>query len=415
MLANLSHVPECSEADLARISPQPGTGQDQINNPSCPASSQVGTVTTEAGTGPDPYSLPGKVYLTGPYKGAPYGLAVVVPAVAGPLDLGTVVVRQALQIDPTSAQVTDVSDPFPTILDGIPLRIRRVDVVLNRPEFTLNPTSCDPMNVTGTLTSTAGLVSSDSSRYQAADCSALGFSPKLKIALTGKGRTRSGQHPTLSATVTQPAGQANIASARVALPLSLALDPNNSQHVCAYPIAQAVSTGPADCPASTLVGTATAITPLLSQPLTGPVYLVQGIRFSHGQQIRTLPSLLVALRGQIALDLRAQTSVSHGKLVSTFPTIPDAPVSKFTLTISGGRKGILVITGRGRSICGTPQVSNATLGAQSGKRRSSAITMSTPCKAAKKSKKQVHGKKGRGKRTARDVALAVVADRLLGM
>ena len=148
MLAKLAGVQECSEADLAKISSQPGTGVDQINNPSCPAGSQVGKVETGAGTGPDPFFLGGKVYLTGPYKGAPYGLAVVVPVLAGPLDLGTVVVRQALDVNTTTAQVTDVSDPFPTILDGIPLRIRRVDVDLNRSNFTVAPTSCDPMAVT---------------------------------------------------------------------------------------------------------------------------------------------------------------------------------------------------------------------------------------------------------------------------
>jgi hypothetical protein len=251
--------------------------------------------------------------------------AVVVPAVAGPYDLGVVVVRQ---------QVTAVSDPFPTILQGIPLRRRRVDVTLDRPNFTINPTNCDPMSVTGILSSTGGLSATLAPRFQVDGCQDLGFSPNLNIALSGKGKTHSGNHPTL----TMPSGQANIQSAKVALPLSLALDPADSQHVCNYDVALAVHGGAIGCPASTIIGQATAVTPLLDQPLTAPVYLVQGIRFgAGGQRIRTLPSLLIPLRGQIALDLRANSSVNGAQqLATTFSTIPDAPVSKFTLTIMGG-------------------------------------------------------------------------------
>jgi hypothetical protein len=188
-----------------------------------------------------------------------------------------------------------------------------VDVVLNRKGFTVNPTSCDVMRVAGMLTSTKGRRAHVQSRFQVGGCSSLKFTPKLDMSLLGKGRTRSGQHPTLVATLTQPFTspfhEANIKSARVTLPLSLALDPNSSQHVCGYNVTKAVHGGAVGCPASTIVGTATAHTPLLSKPLTGKVYLVQGIRFSHGHRIRTLPTLLVPLRGRIALDLRAKTSV----------------------------------------------------------------------------------------------------------
>jgi hypothetical protein len=354
VLARLAGVPLCSDA--------------AANAGACPAGSQVGSVEVGAGPGPDPFFLPGRVYLTGPYEGAPFGLAVVVPAVAGPFDLGTVVVRQAIHIDPATARVTVVSDPFPRILDGIPLRLRRVDVTLDRPGFVVNPTSCDPMRVTGTLVSTQGSRASVSSRFQVGDCAGLGFSPRLRMSLTGRGRTRSGDHPTLTATLTDHGG-ANLRSARVALPLSLALDPNNSQHVCPYAVAQAVHGGPVGCPADTVVGEARAVTPLLDHPLAGRVYLVQGVRFNRQHQaIRTLPSLLVALRGQIALDLRAQSAVDGaGRLVTTFGSIPDAAVSKFTLTINGGPRGILVITGTGESICTAAQTALVRLGAQSGK------------------------------------------------
>ena len=386
--AKLAGIPQCSTADIAEaLEPgRPGAQEELVN--SCPASTQVGTVETAAGPGTDPFFLSGKVYLTGPFDGAPFGLVEIVPAVAGPLDLGVVVVRQALNIDPTDAHVTVTSQPLPTILDGVPLRLRRVDVDLNRAGFTVNPTSCNPMSINAAFTSTNGATANDSTRFQAAGCSSLAFTPKLKLGLSGKGKTKSGDHPTLTANLTQKAGQANIKSAKVTLPLSLALDPNNSRHVCAFATAQAVHGGAVGCPSSTIVGKATAKTSLLSSPLSGKIYLVQGIRTNaQGQQIKTLPSLLLPLRGAVALDLRAQTSVSKGKLVTTFPTVPDIPVSSFKLTINGGKKGLLVITGRGRSICGKAQKSAATLNAQSGKQEKSSIKMATPCKGVAKHKK----------------------------
>jgi hypothetical protein len=393
LVAKLAGVPLCPELDTA-------TGD-------CPAGSQVGSTVVGTGAGPDPLYLPqaGKsptaVYLAGPYKGAPYSLVIKVPAQAGPFDLGTVAVRAGIFVDPTTAQVTVVSDPLPQIINGIPLEYRDIRVMIDRPGFIQAPTSCDPMQVSADVTgvplggpvsvnaaqvgyaTSTGTIAHLTSRFQVGGCQDLPFAPKLRLALSGKGQTHSAQHPTLTATLTQGSGQANLHTARVALPLSLALDPNNSQHVCDYDTAQSVHGGSVGCPASTIVGTATAVTPLLDQPLTGPVYLVQGIRFgASGQRIRTLPSLLIPLRGQIALDLRAQTSVSGGKLVTTFPTIPDAAVSKFTLQINGGKKGIIVITGRGRTICGKKQITDTDLGAQSGKSKTSAITMSTPCKTA---------------------------------
>jgi hypothetical protein len=379
VLAKLAAVAECSEAQIAHA--RSNTGAAEQASPSCPATSQVGTAATGAGPGSDPLFLPGEVYLTGPYAGAPYGLAVVVPAVAGPFDLGTVVVRQALFVDPTDAHVTVRSDPFPSILQGIPLRLRRVDVLLDRANFTVNPTSCNATQVMGTLTSTAGANANVGSRFQVGGCRTLGFNPKLAISLSGKGKTHSGNHPTLTANLTPHSGQANIASARVTLPLSLALDPRNSQRVCSFSVAQAVQTGAPGCPANTIVGTASATTPLLSQPLSGNVYLVQGIRTnSKGQQIKTLPSLLIPLRGQLALNLRASTSVSGaGQLITMFSNVPDVAVSAFKLQITGGSNGLLVITGSRENICTASQISNATLNAQSGKQENLSIKMGTPC------------------------------------
>jgi hypothetical protein len=354
------------------------------------------------------------VFLAGPYKGAPYSLVIRVPAQAGPFDLGVVTVRAAINLDPTTAQVTVTSDPLPQIIQGIPLPYRDVRVTVDRPGFMRSATSCNPTQVSADVTgagaspqigvggqsigyaATAGPVAHLTGRYQLGGCSKLGFSPKLKIALTGKGRTRSGAHPNLTATLTQPGGQANIQSARVALPLALALDPGNSQHVCNYDVASAVHGGAVGCPASTVVGTATAVTPLLDRPLTGKVYLVQGIRFGKtGNRIHTLPTLLVPLRGQIALDLRASSAVNGAQqLVTTFATIPDAAVSKFTLQIAGGRKGILVITGRGRTICGSPQTANADFGAQSGKANSQNDTLTTPCPRARHARAKHRARRG---------------------
>jgi hypothetical protein len=193
--------------------------------------------------------------------------------------------------------------------------------------------------------------------------------------LTGKGQTTSGKHPTLTATVTSRLGQANIRSTQVTLPLSLALDPNNSSHVCAVAASQNDT-----CRASTIVGSATVETPVLSQPLTGKVYLVQGIRIgAHGQTIRTLPALLVTLRGQVAIDLRAQTAVdSHSRLVTTFASVPDAPITRFALNITGGRHGILVVTGNA-DLCLRAQVAHAVVGSQSGVTHNMTVTVGTPC------------------------------------
>jgi hypothetical protein len=377
LLAKLAGVQECTTAELKAAASS--SGAQEKAHPSCPAGSEVGRAEVGSGPGPESEFLPGKVYLTGPYKGAFYGLAVVVPALAGPFDLGTVVVRQALYVNTRTAQITDASDPFPTILKGIPLRLRRVDVVLNRKQFTLNPTNCHVMKVTGTLTSTGGTKAPVSSRFQVGGCAGLAFKPTFSGELSGKGQTHSGQHPTLTTTLTMPPHGANLRSARVTLPLSLALDPVNSSHVCPYEVAKKVTTGPVPCPKDSIIGSATAVTPLLSKPLDAIVYLVQGIKIIHGHKVHTLPTLLVALRGQLAIDLRAQTSVNKkSELVTTFPAIPDAPVSKFVLQIKGGPKGILVITGNHINICSKPQVAGVDLAAQNGKTDNLNVTMSKP-------------------------------------
>jgi hypothetical protein len=261
--------------------------------------------------------------------------------------------------------------------------------------FLTNPTACLAAGAVSTLTLAGGgqtATATSPTPVPAINCSSLPFSPKLKLQLKGGNQTKVGKHPTLIANLTQGSGQANIAGSKVTLPLSLALDPNNSSHVCA-PLASFNDT----CPSKTLIGTASATTPLLSQPLTGKVYLVQGIgctshqpaslqgTCSSGQPVRILPALLVTLRGQgAALDLHAQTSTPHNKfLATTFFSLPDLPVSTFQLKINGGKRGILVVTGH-KSLCARKQVASSVFTGQNGKPAPSKIKMTTPCKASKK-------------------------------
>jgi hypothetical protein len=360
LLAVIAGVPECPAA-------QATSGQ-------CPAGSRIGSTMVLAGSGSHPLSQPGAVYLTGPYKGAPFGLSIVVPAIAGPFNLGTVVVRGRIEVDRNDAHLTIVTDPLPQIVGGIPLRIRTATVTVNRPNFTVNPTNCSPLKASGLFTSTQSATVIATAPFQATGCGSLPFTPKLSLALTGTGQTTPGKHPNLISDVTSAGlGQANVKSAMVTLPLSMALDPNNSSHVCAVKQAKTDS-----CPADTIVGSATAVTPLLATPLSGPAYLVQGIRYVNGQPIRTTPALLVTLRGQVALDLHAQTTISPRlQLVTTFNNTPDAALSSFKLEITGGPKGILVVTGN-KSLCAHPQVAPHKLVAWNGATQSGNTTISTP-------------------------------------
>ncbi|HMJ35006.1 MAG TPA: hypothetical protein VK501_13925 [Baekduia sp.] len=366
LLAKPAGIPLCGDAQAAA-----GT---------CPEASRVGSVAVTAGAGPAPFALEGRVYLTGPYAGGPYGLSVVVPAVAGPFDLGLVVVRASVQLDRTDAHVRVVSDPLPTILDGIPLLVRSVRVTIDRPDAMRNPTSCAPLEITGSFVSAGGLTASGSSPFAPADCQALAFTPTTTIGLTGPKETVDGRHPGVDAKMVQKGGEANIRQVKVTLPLSLALDPDNARALCEYADGLRGS-----CPESSVIGRATAVTPLLDQPLTGKVYFVKGVRFDKaGRAIRTLPTLLVLLRGEIALDLRASTAVdARSRLVTTFDAIPDAAVSSFRMVLEGGRHGILVVTTK-RDVCSGAQKAVVAATGQNGKARNVTTALQTPCPKAPK-------------------------------
>lgn len=338
LLAKLAGVPLCSDAALASAAGKSGAAEQAQS--SCPAGSQVGTVTVGAGPGADPFFTTGKAYLTGPYKGAPYGLAVVVPALAGPYDLGTVIVRQGLFIDRSTAQVTAVSDPFPTILDGIPLRIRRIDVNIDKPQFVLNPTSCEPMQVAGTLTSTAGASVPVASRFQAGDCANLGFKPVFSASTESKAAP-NGTGASLTVHLAYPNGQANIHNVEVQLPRSMPSRLTTLQKACRE---QVFAQNPASCPVESNVGTATANTPLLAKPLQGPAYLV-----SHGGA--AFPDLEIVLQGEgITLILDGKTEIKRGITYSRFQSTPDAPVTAFTLNLPKSTHSALGVP-RGHNLC----------------------------------------------------------------
>jgi hypothetical protein len=328
LTGKLAGIQYCPDAALAAVSGAEGSGAAQIASPSCPAASQVGTVTVGAGAGSNPFYVnTGRAYLAGPYKGAPLSLAVVTPAVAGPFDLGNVVVRSALRVDPASAQITAVSDALPTILHGIPLDLRDVRVNLSRDRFVLNPTSCGPMAVHSTITSAQGATADPSSRFQVGSCERLAFKPSLALSI--KGGHKRGAYQRLKAVLSAKPGEANIGKVSVALPHSQFLAQEHILTVCTR-----VQYAAGQCPSGSIYGYAKAYTPLLDEPLQGPVYL----RSSDHQ----LPDLVASLDGQIHIDLAGSIDSVRGGIRNTFAAVPDAPVSKFVLEMKGGKKSLLV-------------------------------------------------------------------------
>ncbi len=366
LLARLKGVPYCSDASLSQIPTAEGTGGAQAAAPSCSAASQVGVISTGLGSGARPFLAAGKVYLAGPYKGAPLSLALVVPALAGPFDLGNVVVRAALQIDPETAQVAVVSDPIPSILHGIPTDIRSLVVDINRGRFTLNPTSCEPDSVGGSASSQQGLIASFSSRFQVGGCNDLRFKPGISLTLDGP--TKRGAHPALRAVVKYPAGgaYANVARAAVQLPHSVFFENAHLTSVCTRPQFAA-----GKCPRSSIYGRAAVTTPLLDEPLKGPVYL----RSTGGK--RALPDLVAELNGQIKIDLVGQIDSKNQGLRATFVGVPDAPIAKFTLSMSGGRKGLLV---NSTDICVRKHLATVLFTAHNGKLAKSRPAVHASCR-----------------------------------
>jgi hypothetical protein len=360
LVGKLAGIPYCGDAALAAAAAQnqPGQGADQIASPSCPAASQVGTVTVGAGAGPTPvYVRTGKAYLAGPYKGAPLSMAIVTPAVTGPFDLGNVVVRAALHVDPATARIRAVSDPLPTILHGIPLDLRDIQVSVDRPGFTLNPTSCDESQFAGSAFSEGGASAPLSDRFQVGGCAALSFKPKLSFSLSGK--TKRDGHPELNAVLTQKPNQANIDRLAVTLPPTEFIDNAHLGSPCTRP-----QFAEGKCPPKSLLGRATVFTPLLDQPLEGSVYF----RANGGEY--PLPDIVMDLNGQVHLvlvghvDSVTKKGSETSRLRTTFDVVPDAPVSKVTLRLFGGKRGLLV---NSRNLCAAPRRAKVVMDGQNGK------------------------------------------------
>jgi hypothetical protein len=331
MLASIKGVERCGEA--------------QIQAESCPAASRIGTVTVKAGPGAAPFELAAPVYLTWGYNGGSFGAVVIMHVVAGPYDLGNIVVRQALRIDPDTAQVTVVSDPLPQIKEGVPLRLRDLRLHVHRNNFLRNPTSCGTQKVKADLTSSFGTAAYREAALTFADCSKLAFKPRISLKLDGKSQMKKFKYPALKATVTQTGSQAGIRYSKVTLPKHVALAAKNAKGLCEVKDAAADK-----CPKESIVGNAVATTPLLNEPLKGPVYFVKGERTDPktGRVIATLPTFYVPLRGETTIHLRAKSSVSKDRLVTTFPSVPDAPITKFEFNIKGGKNGIVQAT---RDLC----------------------------------------------------------------
>jgi hypothetical protein len=373
LVGKLAGVSYCPEGALASIPDIEGTGAAEVAVPACPAASQIGTVVAGAGAGPSPIFVDtGRVFLAGSYKGAPLSAVIVAPAVTGPFDLGNVVVRSALRVDESTAQVTAVSDPIPTILHGIPLDLRDVRVSLSRPRFALNPTSCAQKSFAGTASSAAGLTAPLEERFQVGSCASLGFEPRLRLSLTGA--THRGAHPRLKAVLTARKGDANIRRAAVALPRSEFLDQSHIGTVCTR-----VQFAASQCPVASIYGRAKVTTPLLDRPLKGPVYLRSS---SH-----TLPDLVADLRGQIHIALAGRIDQVRGGIRNTFETVPDAPVTRFVLQMRGGKKGLLQ---NSRNICKEPGRATVKLDGQNGKFEDLRLALKNSCqKGAEKSPRGV--------------------------
>jgi hypothetical protein len=377
-LASIRGIPYCSDAALGEASdPLAYSGISELSGEKCPAGSRVGSSIVGVGAGTHPLYLAGKVFLAGPYKGAPLSLAVVTPAVSGPYDLGNVVVRVALHLDPESAQITAIADPLPQIVDGIPLRLRAVQLNLDRPDFTLLPTNCDPFAITGQIGGSEGAVVVRSRRFQASNCDVLPFKPSFTARLSGA--TKRTGDPALKATLIAKPGEANVAKTTVTMPHTLFLDNAHLNAPCTRPLFAA-----RECPASSVIGSAKVETPLLDQPLEGPVYLRAS---SH-----KLPDIVADLRGQIGVVLVGRVDSVNSRLRTSFETVPDAPITRFTLSLVGGKKGLLEIS---ENLCVSPLRAKLQLVGQNGVEANEQPRLQTPC-----------GSKSRHKRHAKNVRKA---------
>ncbi len=390
LLGKIAGLPYCPEAAIAAAKQRSGVAER--DNPSCPAASRIGHTLAGYGLGAVLTYAPGGLYLAGPYHGSSFSVVAIDSALVGPFDLGVVIVRSAIRVDPITTQVSidsQGSDPIPHIIDGIPIHLRDVRAYIDKPNLTLNPTSCDRSTLASTLNGSGALFSNPADDttatatvpFQAFNCGSLGFKPR--ISLKFKGGTKRGDYPSLRVTVKPRPGDANIAKAQVTLPPTEFLAQNHIGTVCTRP-----QFANHNCPAASVYGKARAYTPLLEAPMEGPVYL----RSSSNP----LPDLVFALRGRgIEVNLAGKIDSVGGGIRGSFEAIPDAPVTKFQLTMFGGKHGALVNAG---NLCASPQLATAKLVGHNNKGVLVHPEVQAKCNGHKAHKGKGKAKKGRGGR-----------------
>jgi len=405
VVPKLAGVPYCSDAAIAQARGRTGEhgGQEEKDSPSCPAASQIGTTLAGAGAGSQLTYVGGKLYLAGPYHGDPISAVAIVPAVAGPFDAGTVVVREALRLNPVT-HVGEVdgsaSDPIPHILKGIPLNVREVRVSAERPGgFTLNPTSCEPFQARSTIwgdgTALAPLAPHPvdlSTRFQAAGCASLGFKPRLNVKL--RGGTKRGKFPSLRAVYTpRKHNQANLSRLALTFPNSEFIEQGHFRTICTRVQFAAGGGFGERCPKGSVYGHIKVWTPLLDEPLKGPVYL----RSSN----HNLPDAVFALHGIVDIELATRIDSVHGRLRAIVSGAPDAPVSRAIVNMQGGQKGLFV---NSRYLCRKQKRNRARVnaGAQNGRRDVTRPVMRAV--ACGKHRRKAHKRHARRARVARGSA-----------
>jgi hypothetical protein len=363
LTGSLRGLAYCPEAAIAAAAQK--TGREERAVPSCPAGSEIGTTNVAAGPGSHPFHAVGKMYLAGPFKGAPLSLVAVTPALAGPYDYGVVVVRVALEIDRLDAHVIAKSDTVPQIIGGIPIRMRSIQVNIDKPNFMINPTNCSPFTVDSQGVGNQGTVADFSSYFQAVNCATLPFKPHMTIRqLGGRKEIKRGQDPPLRFDLWTRHGDANIKSVAVTLPNAFEIDQHHLGNLCSRSQLEAER-----CAGRQAIGTVETTTPLLDQPLKGPAYAVSG----YGG----LPHLAFILAGQVTIIPEAEaSSVKGGRLKTVVPVVPDAPVGHFRLTLYGGKQGYLVNT---RDLCKGGAVSLIEYTGQNGKHRRQKVPAKARC------------------------------------
>ncbi|MGA8744560.1 MAG: hypothetical protein WB507_01695 [Solirubrobacterales bacterium] len=375
LTANLHGVTYCPEADI--LAAANTLGKVEQANPSCPASSEIGTSNVAAGPGSHPFHAYGKIYLAGPFQGAPLSLVAITPALAGPYDYGTVVVRVALHVDQRDAHVVADSETVPEIIGGIPIRMREIQVNINKPNFMINPTNCSEFQTVSEGVGDQGTRAAFSSPFIAVNCATLGFTPKMAVTQLGGHRfTARGKDPALQFDLNTTEGDANLKSVSVTLPKTFEIDQRHLGNLCSRSQLEREH-----CAGRQPIGFVKDETPLLEKPLEGPAYAVSG--FASGKNV--LPHIAFILGGQVTVVPQAESmTLGGGRLKTVVPVIPDVPIGHFRFTLLSGAHGYISNT---ESLCAAKPIVAVTLNGQNGKTLTQQVKTKTACKAKKSKRK----------------------------